>query len=60
MVISHLIFADDSFLFFRANERGIYTIKEVLHVYGEASSQEVNFSKSEVYFVTPSFLNYFY
>lgn len=49
-VISHLLFADDSFLFFRANGRETRITKDILRTYGEATGQEVNLSKSEVFF----------
>lgn len=49
-MISHLLFADDSFLFFRANDNETTTVKRILQTYEEASGQEINYSKSEVYF----------
>lgn len=49
-MISHLLFANDSFLFFRANERETHTLKSILHTYGEATGQKINFLKSEVCF----------
>lgn len=49
-MVSHLLFADDSFLFFRANEGETRAMKDILRIYEEASGQEVNFAKSEVFF----------
>ncbi|XP_019190293.1 PREDICTED: uncharacterized protein LOC109184710 [Ipomoea nil] len=44
--ITHLFFADDSLLFFRANEREVLTVKECLEIYSMASGQLINFEKS--------------
>lgn len=48
--ISHLLFADDCFLFFRATSRECEMIRDALNVYKAASGQAINLSKSEVYF----------
>ncbi|KAH9684396.1 reverse transcriptase domain-containing protein [Citrus sinensis] len=48
--VSHLFLADDSFLFFRANDNEANLIKHLLAVYGRASGQVVNFSKSSISF----------
>ncbi|CAH9113824.1 unnamed protein product, partial [Cuscuta epithymum] len=50
--ISHLLFADDSLLFFQANHREASIVKEILHDYESASGQVVNFNKSKVFFST--------
>lgn len=50
--VSHLFFADDSFLFFRANNNEASLIKQLLEIYGRASGQEVNFNKSSISFST--------
>ncbi|XP_019150111.1 PREDICTED: uncharacterized protein LOC109146914 [Ipomoea nil] len=44
--ISHLFFADDSLLFFRANQREAVNIKQCLDLYSLASGQLINFDKS--------------
>lgn len=44
--LSHLFFADDSLLFFRASEKDCNTIKGVINTYGKASGQLVNLDKS--------------
>ncbi|XP_060969549.1 uncharacterized protein LOC133036814 [Cannabis sativa] len=48
--ISHLLFANDSFLFCKASISSCNTIKEVLHLYERATGQKVNFQKSSLYF----------
>lgn len=50
--VSHLFFADDSFLFFRANNNKASLIKQLLEIYGRASGQKVNFNKSSISFST--------
>ena len=54
--ISHLLFADDCFLFFRADEKEAQVIKNILHTYELASGQAISQPKSEVFFssVVPS------
>ncbi|KAL8145567.1 hypothetical protein AgCh_003647 [Apium graveolens] len=49
-VISHLLFADDSFLFFKATMEETTRIKNLLVDYERCSGQSVNFQKSGVYF----------
>ncbi|KAK2383934.1 hypothetical protein QL285_071338 [Trifolium repens] len=48
--VSHLLFADDCFLFCRANLVETRHLMNVLNIYAEASGQEINMSKSEVFF----------
>ncbi|XP_057794871.1 uncharacterized protein LOC131011108 [Salvia miltiorrhiza] len=48
--ISHLFFADDSLLFFKASATGVRTIKNLLEEYSSASGQLVNLEKSAVSF----------
>jgi hypothetical protein len=48
--LSHLLFADDCFLFFRADIREAQCMKRILNDYEKASGQAINYSKSEVYF----------
>lgn len=50
MVVSHLLFADDSLLFFKANVESAHEIKEVLQAYCTASGQQVNMDKSSIHF----------
>ncbi|KAA3460646.1 reverse transcriptase [Gossypium australe] len=48
--INHLLFADDCILFGDASESGAYIIRSILEEYEMASSQQVNFEKSLIYF----------
>ena len=49
-VVSHLLFADDSLLFFRASTENAREIHDVLQVYCRASGQQVNMEKSSIHF----------
>jgi hypothetical protein len=49
-MVSHLLFADDSLLFFRANRENALVIKEVLDTYCRASGQQINMEKSSIHF----------
>ncbi|KAL8155862.1 hypothetical protein AgCh_001058 [Apium graveolens] len=51
-VISHMLFADDSYLYCRANEMEARNIKKLLSVFEGASGQKVNASKSSIFFST--------
>lgn len=48
--VTHLLFADDSFLFFRADTTETTAVKEVLVEYERLSGQSVNFQKSGVFY----------
>ncbi|KAL5565122.1 hypothetical protein UlMin_028286 [Ulmus minor] len=50
LTISHLLFADDSFIFMDANKEDAKVLCDVLKFYGDASGQLVNFDKYEVCF----------
>ena len=48
--ISHLLFADDSLLFFKASNAGAIEVNQVLEYYCQASGQRINNMKSSIYF----------
>lgn len=48
--VNHLLFADDSYLFCKANEAEALKLMELLQIFEEASGQQVNLSKSTVVF----------
>lgn len=49
-VISHLLFADDCYFFFRATETEAGTMKRILQRYEMVSGQAINYNKSSVTF----------
>ncbi|KAK2410765.1 hypothetical protein QL285_046110 [Trifolium repens] len=49
-IVSHLLFADDCFLFCRSTISETSKLMEILKIYEMASGQEINLSKSEVFF----------
>lgn len=49
-VISHLLFTDDSFLFFHANHQEAATVKDLLDEYARVSGQAINYLKSGIFF----------
>ncbi|XP_020173489.1 uncharacterized protein [Aegilops tauschii subsp. strangulata] len=48
--VSHLLFADDSLLFFKANGMGANEVHHVLETYCQATGQRINHTKSSIYF----------
>ena len=49
-IVSHLFFADDCYLFFRANSEECMIVQHILNAYGNVSGQVINFNKSSVMF----------
>uniref|UniRef100_A0A803QCK5 Reverse transcriptase domain-containing protein n=1 Tax=Cannabis sativa TaxID=3483 RepID=A0A803QCK5_CANSA len=49
-MVSHMLFADDSYVFCKANENEAQNVLRLLHRYELASGQQVNFAKSSVFF----------
>ncbi|XP_050249071.1 uncharacterized protein LOC126696357 [Quercus robur] len=47
---THLFFADDSLLFYKASEQECHKLIEILELYEAASGQKVNAEKSSVFF----------
>src|SRR5438132_557314 len=48
--ISHLLFADDSLLLFKASSAGVESIRDTITQYCNASGQRVNRDKSSIFF----------
>jgi hypothetical protein len=49
-MVSHLLFADDNLLLFKANRENAETVKNALDLYCRASGQQVNLEKSLIHF----------
>ena len=49
-MVSHLLFADDSLLFFKADRENAQEILDILNIYCRASGQQVNMDKSSIHF----------
>ena len=49
-IVNHLLFADDSLLFFEANSESAVRVRDILRRYCDASGQRVNTEKSSIYF----------
>jgi len=47
--VSHLLFADDCFLFFKANESEAQVMKDILYTYESTSRQAISLPKSEIF-----------
>lgn len=48
--ISHLLFADDCFMFFKAEESQAHAMKNILTVYEAVSGQPISLPKLEIYY----------
>ena len=48
--MSHLLFADDTLLFFKAEEEQARNVKQVLHAYERATGQIINPAKCSALF----------
>lgn len=49
-IISHLLFVDDNFLFFRGTNIEAQAVKSILMAYERSSGQSINYQKSGIYF----------
>jgi len=49
-MVSHLLFTDDSLLFFKANRESAEMVTDVLNTYCQASGQRINMDKSSIHF----------
>ena len=48
--VNHLLFADDSLLFFKGSSEGAEELSNLLEVYCQASGQWINREKSSIFF----------
>jgi hypothetical protein len=48
--VIHLIFTDDSLLFFKASEESARDVRDTLDAYCRASGQRINMDKSSIFF----------
>lgn len=48
--VTHLLFADDRFLFFKAQVNEVLKIKSILEEYADQSGQSINFQKSGIFY----------
>jgi hypothetical protein len=48
--VSHLLFSDDYFLFFKAEENPTQVMKNILNTYEAASDQAISLPKSEIFY----------
>lgn len=50
LMISHLLFTDDSLVFCRAKKREAENLRKILQAYEDSSGQQINFEKSGLFF----------
>ncbi|CAN0907250.1 hypothetical protein LINGRAHAP2_LOCUS24701 [Linum grandiflorum] len=48
--VSHLFFADDTFIFLKIDADSISSLKKLFDLYQRVSGQKINFNKSAIYF----------
>ena len=48
--ISHLFFADDSYLFFKSSLAEVEVVRDILLKFEQVSGQDINYGKSKVMF----------
>lgn len=48
--LSHLLFADDSFVFYSTNLMEAHNLEKVIDIFSRVSVQEINFSKLGIFF----------
>ncbi|KAM6550661.1 hypothetical protein CsatB_000469 [Cannabis sativa] len=49
-IVSHMLFADDSYVFCKAKDEEAASVLQILNLYERASGQQVNFAKSSIFF----------
>uniref|UniRef100_A0A803NLR5 RNase H type-1 domain-containing protein n=1 Tax=Cannabis sativa TaxID=3483 RepID=A0A803NLR5_CANSA len=49
-IISHMLIADDNYIYYKATKKEAYNIKELLHTFEQTSGQKINFLKSSVFY----------
>lgn len=52
LIVSHMLFADDSYLYCKAHVEEAWKIMELLEIYERESGQKVNLGKSSIFFNT--------
>lgn len=48
--VSHLLFVDDSFFFYKAESCECDEVMKAVNIYGKASGHSINFNKSSLFF----------
>lgn len=57
-IISHMLFANDSYFYCKADTTGASKVIELLNIYENASGQKINWGKSSVFFFSSNVIEY--